>query len=111
MQRIALPNKDGFDYVPVDDIIYFKSDMNFSIVSLTTTGVTNKHVLKSISQLEIELKPHHFTRSHNQYLVNINHVIRFEKSEGGVIVVSNEVRIPLARARKHKFLSQLRNLK
>jgi two-component system LytT family response regulator len=52
------------------------------------------------------LPEHKFFRIHNSFIVNLNKIKEFLKSEGYVVMESNH-KIPVARQRKSAFLQKL----
>ncbi|MFT5627596.1 MAG: two-component system LytT family response regulator, partial [Dokdonia sp.] len=52
------------------------------------------------------LPEHCFFRIHNSYIINLNKIKEFIKSEGYVVMESN-YKIPVARQRKSDFLEKL----
>ncbi|MEM0992372.1 MAG: LytTR family DNA-binding domain-containing protein, partial [Bacteroidota bacterium] len=51
-----------------------------------------------------------FIRSHHSHLVNYNHITRFSKSDGGVLVLSDGTAIPVSSRKKEQLLKTLQEL-
>ena len=66
-----------------------------------------KSLLRSRNEL---LSPYHFVRVHNQYLINLRHVKKYIKGEGGTVVMNDDAQIEVARRRKDDFLAELAKL-
>lgn len=95
-------NTDGkLIFLEEDDIIYVESDGNYSTI-FTNTG-QKILVSKKIKDLNNLLPEKVFFRIHNSYIINLNKVKEFIKTEGYVLM-SNEQKIPVARQRKLDFL-------
>ena len=95
-------NTDGkLIFLEEDDIIYVESDGNYSTI-YTNTG-QKILVSKKIKDLNNLLPEKVFFRIHNSYIINLNKVKEFIKTEGYVLM-SNEQKIPVARQRKLDFL-------
>ncbi len=98
-------NTDGkLIFVESDSIVYVESEGNYSTLFLDDNSkmvLTKK--LKEVNQL---LPNSMFFRIHNSYIVNLNKIKEFYKSEGYVIMSSNH-KIPVARQRKSGFLEKL----
>ncbi len=56
--------------------------------------------------MEEKLQDLYFFRIHNSYLINLNKVKEFHKSED-FVVLTNNVKLPVSRAKKSTFLDQL----
>lgn len=103
--KIALPISDGVEMVPVDEIIYFQSDGNYTTVHMTN----DRKVLvsKQLGKFEDILDSSVFYRIHNSYLVNLNFIRKFIRSDGGYIVLTNDQSLSVARNRREGFLERL----
>ena len=98
-------NTDGkLIFIDSESIIYVESEGNYSTLFLEDSSkmvLTKK--LKEVNQL---LPENQFFRIHNSYIVNLNKIKEFYKSEGYVVMSSNH-KIPVARQRKSGFLEKL----
>lgn len=98
-------NTDGkLVFLEPKDIFYVASDGNYSTLYLSENKkivVTKK--LKEIDQL---LPSDHFFRIHNSYIINLNKIKEFLKSDG-YVVLDNNAKIPVSRQRKSEFLEKL----
>jgi two-component system LytT family response regulator len=98
-------NTDGkLIFLEADSIVYVESDGNYSTLHLadkTKMVLTKK--LKEVNEL---LPKELFFRIHNSYIVNLNMIKEFYKSEGYVVMTSNH-KIPVARQRRSDFLEKL----
>ncbi|WP_439131520.1 LytR/AlgR family response regulator transcription factor [Polaribacter sp.] len=98
-------NTDGkLVFLEPKDIYYVESDGNYSTLYLSKNKkivVTKK--LKEINEL---LPKKHFFRIHNSYIINLNKVKEFLKSDGYVILESG-AKVPVSRQRKSEFLEKL----
>jgi two-component system LytT family response regulator len=48
-----------------------------------------------------------FFRLHNSFLVNLSHINKFIRSDGGYVILSNGATLSVARNRKEAFLEAL----
>jgi two-component system LytT family response regulator len=105
MDRIALPTKDGFEYVHAMEIICMQASGNYSLVTLTSNKSKKTiHIFRSLKSLEVLLADKGFVRIHNEYLINLYHLMRYDKGDGGVVEMSDGKKIEVSRVRKKKFL-------
>lgn len=105
IKKIALTVSDGVELVTLDDILYFESDGNYTTVFMNN----DKSILvsKPIGRFEEVTDSSIFFRVHNSYLVNLNRISKFVRSDGGYIVLDNGKTISVARNRKDEFLEAL----
>jgi two-component system, LytTR family, response regulator len=102
LQKIALPTLDGFELVPIENILHCEADSNYTHVVLKHA----KKVLVSRTLKEIEelLGGHAFLRVHHSYLVNLNEIVRYIRGEGGYVIMSDNTSITVSRSRKDALL-------
>jgi two-component system LytT family response regulator len=107
--RIALPVGQELLFVEVADILYCESDGSY--VSVFVQGASKPILLsKSLRELEELLNNPQFFRSHNSYLINLRHISRIVRSDGGEIILRNGASVPVARAKKQELLGLIAKL-
>ncbi len=100
--RIALTTGDGLIFVATGDIIYCKAESNYTNVILGN----GKKIMVSrvLKEMDEALSGTDFYRVHSSYLINLNHVKKFVRGEGGYIVMDNDDNVTLSRSRRSEFL-------
>ncbi|GAB1450761.1 hypothetical protein MASR2M47_08170 [Draconibacterium sp.] len=70
----------------------------------------NKHLLvaKTLVEFEDLLKEYSFVRVHKTHLVNLKHIIAYEKTDGGILQLSNGDKVPISRRRKEDVQKMLK---
>ena len=104
--RLAIPSSSGLDFVDVDDILRIQAEGRYSRIFLRSGG--SMLVTKNLGQFDKLLGDGRFFRSHHSHLVNTGHVRKYLHREGGVILLRDGSRVPLARARKKSFFERMR---
>ena len=106
IEQIALPTTDGFSMVHVNDIAYLKAESNYTWVFLSTQ---KKYLIaKTLKDLEEMLRFPQYFRAHKSFLVNLNHVDRYVRGQGGYLVMSDAMQVPVARAQKAELMKSLK---
>lgn len=100
--KIALPTIDGLRFINIDDIIYCKSEANYTWVYLKNNE--NFLVTKTLKEYDETLSKNNFVRIHQSYLININYVERYVKGKGGSVIMSDGTEILVSRRKKEYFL-------
>lgn len=100
--RIALTTGDGLIFVATGDIIYCKAESNYTNVVLT--GGRKIMVSRVLKELDETLSGTDFYRVHSSFLINISHIKKFVRGEGGYIVMDNDDNITLSRSRRQEFM-------
>jgi len=91
-------------FLSSEDIIFVESDGNYCTIHLVDNH--KKVVTKKLKEIDDLLPENSFFRIHNSYIINLNRIKEFLKTEGYVVMQSNH-RIPVARQRKSDFLGKL----
>ncbi|MCH2194007.1 LytTR family DNA-binding domain-containing protein [Kordia sp.] len=103
-KRITINTDGKLIFLDLDDLLFAESDGNYSTLYLTNS---KKIVLtKKLKEVNAMLPDERFFRIHNSYIVNLDKIKEFIKSDGYVILVSNH-KIPISRQRKAAFLEKL----
>ncbi len=100
--KIALTTTEGLEYVKLEEIIYCLAEGSYTTVFLTDK--TQLLVSKSIGKLDEVIDGNGFYRTHNSSLINLSHVKKFVRTDGGYVVMSNGDTVTIARNRKDEFL-------
>jgi len=101
-QRIALTTNDGLIFVPTADIIYCEAESNYTHVVLT--GGKKILISKVLKEIDEALSGPDFYRVHSSFLININHIKKFVRGDGGYIVMDNDATVSISRNRKQEFM-------
>ncbi|CAM1371079.1 Two component transcriptional regulator, LytTR family [Tenacibaculum sediminilitoris] len=98
-------NTDGkLVFLSEDEILFVESDGNYS--TIYTTGGNKKIVVtKKLKEINLLLPEEHFFRIHNSFIINLNKIKEFLKSDGYVVLENNH-KIPVSRQRKSDFLEK-----
>lgn len=100
--KIALATKESIEFVLPDDIIACTSDSNYTIVYLKDGR--KKLLSRTLKDFEDLLREFNFYRTHHSYLANLNHVREYVRSDGGYLVMSNRMNLPISRSKKEDLL-------
>jgi two-component system LytT family response regulator len=100
-KRIALTASDHLIFVETEKIIYCESDSNYTIFFLTDGQKII--VSKTLKDVEEILEGSDFFRIHASYLINMKHVSKFTRGDGGYVVMSNNQHITVSRKKKDEF--------
>lgn len=103
--KIPVPDADGIELIPWDEIIFCKSDSNYCELNLS--GDRKIMASKTLKYFETNLPSHLFVRVHKSYLVNLQHIKKYLKRDGGELVMSNEKIIPLSRNSRDEVLKRI----
>jgi two-component system, LytTR family, response regulator len=100
--KIALPTETGFELIKPNSIIYCGADSNYCKLYLSDGKIIT--VAKTLKYIEELLPKAIFSRIHKTYLVNLNYVIRFNKTNELLVELSNGQKLPVSIRKKEEFI-------
>ncbi len=103
--KIALPTDDGLILVQVTQIIRCEADGNYTRFYLA--GGEAMLVSKTLKEFETLLAEMNFLRIHHSHLVNVSHVRKYVRGEGGLVVMSDSTSVPVSRRKKDELIRRL----
>ena len=101
--KIAIPGAHAYDFVLVNDIIRCEGWQKYSKIYLT-----NKDVIVSSYNLGVYrdlLKSYDFYGCHKSHLINIKHIKKYLRE--GIVIMSDESKVPVSRRKKEEFVTQV----
>lgn len=102
-KKIVLKTQDAIHIVKVNDIIRCESDGGYTTFFTVNNGkIMVSHSIKDFEELFEEFG---FFRIHQSHLLNLAFVKRFDKREGGYVIMSDESVVPVSRRKKDAFLT------
>jgi two-component system LytT family response regulator len=102
--KIALPFQNGVSFVEIKSIICCESENNYT--RFFTTDGQQFIVSKTLGDIQESLEVAGFLRVHRQYLINLNHIKKYVRSDGNYLVLSNGRTVPVARNQKEKLMER-----
>jgi len=103
--KLVIHSKDSIDVVKKEDIAFLKAESNYCFISLVDG--TRLLVSKTLNDLDEQIDSEKFIRVHRSFTVNIDHIRKLDTSEGLVIVLNNNEKIPVSRRKKDDVLDAL----
>ena len=102
-KKIVLKTLDNIYLLNTSDIMQCRSDGCYTIFeSVNEESIMVSKVLKEYDEM---LSGSGFFRVHRSHLVNLQHIKRFEKQEGGSVVLSNDKKIPVSSRSRERLLT------
>lgn len=108
LEKVALSTSDGMEIVNVGEILYCEAQSNYTMFHFQNQSKIL--VSKPLKKMEELLKMHPFYRVHQSYLVNLAHVQKYVRSDGGYLVLPGKIPISVANSRKEGLVRKLQNL-
>lgn len=109
INKITLNTAENFHIISIEDIIYCQADKNYTVFNLKYGQQIV--VSKNLREYEELLPKSFFFRSHQSYLVNLNHVVRYEKGDKNQLITTNNSQIPVSFRKKEQVMQFLKQFK
>jgi two-component system, LytTR family, response regulator len=105
IDRLAVPTQDGIEFFHTADIVYCEAQGSYT--SILLKGKSKALVSRNLKDFENLLSDSGFCRVHHSYLINMNHVRKYVKGEGGYVVMTDDHTVDVSRRKKDEFLKLL----
>lgn len=108
-RQIALPDSKGLTLLHLDDILHCSSDDAYTNV-FTRTEKKPILVTRPLALFDEFLSDKGFVRIHQSHLVNQKHIKRYIRGEGGEVVLSNNMNLPVSRRMKAQLMEVMERI-
>jgi len=110
LSKKLLLNISGAQHViSTDEIVFIKADGSYSHVHMITN---EKHCIsKRVAEFEVSQNLGNFIRIHRSHIVNINHVEKILKNDGGIIVMKTGEELSISKEKKQELEQMLTYMK
>jgi len=107
-KKIILKTSESIYIVNIENIIYCKSDNNYTKFYLNDgKKILVSNTLKSYEKI---LDKDIFVRCHQSFLANSEHIVTYEKRDGGFLIMSNDHEVPVSASKKQIVLNIIEDL-
>lgn len=103
--KIALASKDSIEFVDPDVVIVCIASSNYTTLFLADGR--KKLISKTLKEFEEILSPFGFFRPHHSHLINLEKVREYIRTDGGYLVMTNDMKVPISKNRKEELLGLL----
>lgn len=107
-KRLVLKTHDSVHVVDLDNIIRCESDRNYTSFYLNE-GKTIL-VSRTLKEYETILVEYQFFRVQQSHLINLKYIDRYDKKDGGSVVMKDGSEVPLSPAKKDAFFRILEQI-
>lgn len=103
--KIALPVINGLEFIDANTILKVQGENVYSHFYLEN----GKKIVASITLKEADamLNRFGFFRVHKSYIVNLKHITRYIKGEGGTVILADGSEVEVSRRNKGDFLKRI----
>jgi len=107
-KTLALAASDGISFVKMSDILRVEANGRYAKFYLL-----NKETIlvsKTLGDFEEILSANQFFRIHDSSIINLNHVKKYIRGDGGTVLLSDNTELDVARRRKEDFIKLIPKL-
>jgi len=107
-KTLALASSDGISFVKMCDILRVEANGRY-----TKFYLLNKETMlisKTLGDFEEILSSNQFFRIHDASIINLNHVKKYIRGDGGTVILSDNTELDVARRRKEEFIKLIPKL-
>ena len=106
-KSMAITTKSEIRVIDLDDILYLKSDSNYTEIHLADDSkILTSNTLK---KYEVNLNALHFIRVHNSYIIQKSQIATFLPNSN-TILLRNSQEIPVSRSKRERLITYLKTL-
>lgn len=106
--KITLPAGNAYEVVNISDIVRCEAEGSYT--KFVLAGKRNILVSSSLKHYEELLPEKDFFRIHHHHLININHVQKVLKEDGGYVVLSDGSKLEISRRKKDAFMQRFNKM-
>ena len=104
-QKIALPQREGYEFIDVSSIIYCQAEGAYTKVFINDKKAML--ISRTLGDVEELLPPEMFQRIHHSSLINLTFISQFMRSDGGYVVLKNGEKLSVSKAKKEMLMARL----
>lgn len=97
-KRIVLKTADKIHIVNLEDVMYCEANRGYTTFNLADKS--NIVVSNTLGEYEELFNEFGFIRIHQSYLLNLSYLKRYDKSDGGSVILKDNTRVPVATRKK-----------
>lgn len=107
-KKLVLKTQESIHVVDLANIIRCEADRNYTSFFLKD----GKKILvsKTLKEYDLLLANHNFLRVQQSHLINLDYVERYDKGQGGAVVMQDGSQVPLSQSKREIFFSVLEQL-
>lgn len=103
--QIALSTNEELIFLKLEKIIRLESNSNYT--TFYTQDNEKVMVARTLKEFEDILPGGQFSRIHQSHIVNLDHIKKVIKEDGGYALTTDNVKLPISRRKKDVFLEAL----
>lgn len=105
--RLMIKSGSKYEIYNYEDLIAFEAEASYTKIHLKA----NKTILSAYPLNHfIQILKDPFLQIHRSWVINLKLISSYEQGRGGIIIMENDLKIPVATRRKSAFISKMKEL-
>ena len=100
--NLAVPTMEGLLFIGLQDIIRCESDDKYTRIFLADKKIIVAS--RTLGDFETLLHPHGFFRIHKSHLINLIHLKKYLRGEGGQVIMADGATLDVSRRKKEELM-------
>ncbi len=104
-KHLAISTLEGIYFATLEEIIHVDADSSYTKIYLTSGDMIMSS--KPLKHFEELLEDYDFVRVHQSHIINLQHIRKYIRGDGGQVVMTNGTEIEVSRRKKDDLLSRI----
>jgi two-component system LytT family response regulator len=104
-KQLAISTLEGIYFASLDEIIHVDADSSYTKIYITTGEMIMSS--KPLKYFEELLEDYDFVRVHQSHIINLKHIRRYVRGDGGQVIMMNGTEIEVSRRKKDDLLAKI----
>jgi two-component system, LytTR family, response regulator len=106
--RFLINSTEDIKVIKMDEVLCCIAESNYTKIHLING--TKIMASKTLKEFELILSRPNFFRIHHSYLINLNHILRINKTDGIRVELPHHINLDVARTKRDELLEKLTHL-
>jgi two-component system LytT family response regulator len=104
-KQIAISTLEGIYFLSLDEIVHIDADSSYTKIFLSSNDMIMSS--KPLKYFEELLDGYDFVRIHQSHIINLRHIRRYVRGDGGQVIMNNGTEIEVSRRKKDDLLDKI----
>lgn len=104
-KQLAISTLEGIYFASLDEIIHVDADSSYTKIYITNGEMIMSS--KPLKYFEELLEDYDFVRVHQSHIINLKHIRRYVRGDGGQVIMMNGTEIEVSRRKKDDLLAKI----
>lgn len=104
-KQLAISTLEGIYFASLDEIVHVDADSSYTKIYLSTGDMIMSS--KPLKYFEELLEDYDFVRVHQSHIINLKHIRRYVRGDGGQVIMMNGTEIEVSRRKKDDLLAKI----